>query len=98
MHWTGYIVFYGLPVLPLAYLVWRVTWAPQRSSKPGWVLIVTMAGLWAVACSPRVVFGPYKELLVALAYGEVFVGVLALELWSPSREESGMNTHRTRVS
>ncbi len=67
---TVYILF----LLPLAYLAWRVTWAPQRSSKPGWVLIVVMGVLWASACSPGLVF-----------YGEAFVGVLALELWSRQR-------------
>ncbi len=88
--------FYGLPVLlPLAYLAWRVTWAPQLSSKPGWVLIVVMAALWALMFGWGLLVwtltpshgglgDSLKAMLPWLACGAV-VGMLALELWSRQR-------------
>ncbi len=80
MHWTGYFVFVCVFLAP-AYLVWRVTWKPERSSKSGWQLIVAMGVLYTVMCSPGLLFGSLRAWAF-LAGGLIYVAVLALELWS----------------
>ena len=81
MHWLG-LCFYVCIGLAPVYLVWRVRWTPERSSKSGWQLIIAMGVLWALAFSPGLL---YARTWAFLAGGLVCVALLGLELWSRGR-------------